>query len=715
MIAWHVAAKATRDALYLTSFDVTTLPLMVGGAAVAAGGAALFLSGPLARWGPGRLLPVALTASALAAVVEWGLWAQHPHLVAIAFYVHASALGALVISAFWSVCNERFDPHTAKQQISKIAGGATLGGLLGGVGAERLSGALAPADLLPVLAALHLACVPVMMRLGEGAPSATTPAKLLDGVRAVRASSYLRRIALLVVLAAAAAGLVDYVFKARATAALPDPQELLAFFALFHTSVAVLTFLVQSAFGRTLLEQLGLARTVAALPLGLGLTAVAAVIRPSLVTAALARGAESVLRNAAFRSGYELFYTPVDEVERRSAKPIVDVGGERLGDAAGALIVGVVLAATGGAAVAEPVLLIGAAVLCVASLALAFRLHQGYVTELSGRLRLGAAGVERWDLTESTTRRTLESMANIDLSAIRRRTGHVKRAEPAPTAPTGPLTIDPVLTTVASLRSGDAGLVRAALTADRPPPPLVAPHIVGLLGWDEVAPQAIDVLRVLAPRCLGTLLDTLFDPETDGAIRRRIPRVLAACDSPRAVTGLTDGLAYEDVEIRFQCARALGKQRQRFPEVVVSEETVLSAARLELAGPKRKAYERTETDVHRPTISGEDVFPAVVPQQLEERALRHLFMLLSLAYDADALGIAYQGLHTDEARLRGTALEYLEAMLPSDVFHGIEDRVGPVAGRSAGTAKGAAELSAELKRSHRTILQRLQERQPEPT
>lgn len=214
-------------------------------------------------------------------------------------------------------------------------------------------------------------------------------------------------------------------------------------------------------------------------------------------------------------------------------------------------------------------------------------------------------------------------MANIDLSAIRRRTGAVTRAVPAPTAPTVPLTIDPVLNTIASLRSGD-------------------------------------------------------------------------------------------VEIRFQCARALGKMQKSFPHVRVDEAIVRDAARRGLQTPKALHYEPTLTDIGRPAITKEDVFPAVVPHELEQRALRHLFMVLSLACDTDSLGVPYQGLHTDAPHPRETALEYLEATLPHDVFQGVEGRVAPVDGRGAPGARGAEELSEELKRSHGSILRKLQESQSEP-
>jgi len=53
------------------------------------------------------------------------------------------------------------------------------------------------------------------------------------------------------------------------------------------------------------------------------------------VAIAMARGAESVFRGSLFRASYEIFYTPIPSREKRAAKSLIDVGFDRLGDAAG--------------------------------------------------------------------------------------------------------------------------------------------------------------------------------------------------------------------------------------------------------------------------------------------------------------------------------------------------------------------------------------------
>ena len=58
---------------------------------------------------------------------------------------------------------------------------------------------------------------------------------------------------------------------------------------------------------------------------------------------------------------------------------------------------------------------------------------------------------------------------------------------------------------------------------------------------------------------------------------------------------------------------------------------------------------------------------AEVDQLLEDRAnlsLEHVFRLLSLFLEREPLQIARRELRTDDLQLRGTALEYLESVLP---------------------------------------------------
>src|SRR6185369_8109634 len=125
--------------------------------------------------------------------------------------------------------------------------------------------------------------------------------------------------------------LLDYVFSAQAAMAYGKGQPLLSFFSLFWLAVSVLSFVLQTAFGRVALEKLGLAINIAVLPGIIILGGAFGVAVPGLVSASLLRGAEAVQRNTLFRSAYELLYTPLPEARKRATKAFIDVGFDRFG------------------------------------------------------------------------------------------------------------------------------------------------------------------------------------------------------------------------------------------------------------------------------------------------------------------------------------------------------------------------------------------------
>ena len=75
----------------------------------------------------------------------------------------------------------------------------------------------------------------------------------------MREAPYLRNLALVVALGAVTSGLLDYVLSAEAVKVHAKGADLLSHFARFWLVVAILSFALQSLFGRVVLEKLGLA------------------------------------------------------------------------------------------------------------------------------------------------------------------------------------------------------------------------------------------------------------------------------------------------------------------------------------------------------------------------------------------------------------------------------------------------------------------------
>src|SRR5262245_4959753 len=109
--AQFIAAKATRDALYLAHLDVTTLPVMVIATAVASNLLVIASSRSLRAIAPGTFVPAAFGLSAALLLRSWFLLDWAPRLAAQVVYLQISGLGPMLGSGFWLIATERFDPH----------------------------------------------------------------------------------------------------------------------------------------------------------------------------------------------------------------------------------------------------------------------------------------------------------------------------------------------------------------------------------------------------------------------------------------------------------------------------------------------------------------------------------------------------------------------------------------------------------------------------
>jgi AAA family ATP:ADP antiporter len=696
IIATQVAGKATRDTLFLTSFDISALPLMLIASALLSIGAVLFSSRAMTVLGPVRVIPPLFFASGILILAEWLLATRNVKLASVVVYLHVAVIGSILISGFWSMVNEHFDPHTARRNIGRIVGGATAGGLFGGFLADRVGAWAGILWVLPVIALLHLVCAFLLPGLKPAdSPTQAAPLRALfsrtrsndaeSGLHVLRRIGYLRNLALVVLLGTGAATLIDFLFKARATESFSGGSELMTFFAIFYTAVSLLTLAVQSGMTRRLLERIGIANTMAIRPAVMTAGGLATLPLMGLAGLGILRGVEAVLQSSLFRSGYELLFTPVSPREKRSTKTFIDVGADRMGDIIGGCLVRAVILLP--AAVSGRLLVILAVLISMLGFVIARALRRGYVQALERSL------IERADQLNikdtAGTRSMMDSFAGIDLSMSIDLSASIDgvrldelrgQAAPPPESASIPANaageaprpspaarpLDPEMTLLVELRSGDADRIQAALRQRRSLTPVVAAQVISLLAWDEVTGWASRLLARVAPSITGQLVDRMLDPNEDFAIRRRIPRILSTCATSRAFDGLMAALQDKRFEVRFQSALALVRIHESNSSISVDEAAIYAVVLRETAVKKQLWEDQRLLDE---PDSGD--VPAFLEEALRVRANRsmtHVFSLLSLVLPRTPLQIAYKGLLTDDAMLRGTGLEYLESVLPREVW-----------------------------------------------
>ena len=203
------------------------------------------------------------------------------------------------------------------------------------------------------------------------------------------------------------------------------------------------------------------------------------------------------------------------------------------------------------------------------------------------------------------------------------------------------------------------------------------------------------------------LTEALLDQDQDFTIRRRIPRILVTRPSPAVVEGLLGGLEDLRFEVRFQCGLALSRVQRKGPEeLTISSERILKIVQREVA-VDRRIWESHRLLDQLEENEGSPMVDELIGSRAD-RGLEHVFTVLSLILPSEPLKIAFMGLHTDDATLKGTALEYLESVLPVV----IRDKLWPFLEVQPTRKKGSRsrdEILDALLRSHHSMAVRLDE------
>src|SRR5262245_24373171 len=702
--AQFVSGKAVRDALFLTSHDIAALPTML--LVVANARAAR-------RAGPGTWVPVTFAASGVLFLIEWAFRSHAPLATAVAVYLHISAAGPILASGFWLIASERFDPHTAKKRYGHIAAAGTLGGLLSALATERVAAIFGVPAMLPLLALMQFCSAwfvrqTALCTVDGGTLSASeedkpaTPRR--SALRVLHEAPYLRNLAWLVLLGTTSAALVDYLFKAQAIEAFGRGDNLLRFFALYYAATSVLAFALQTSASRMVLERFGLAVSTGTPAGALLAGSVVSLVAPGFGSLLVARGGESVFRSSFFRAGYELFYTPIPADEKRAAKTLIDVGFDRFGDGVGG---GAVRLAILLAPASQSSAVLSLAIICSAgALWAASRLNRGYLGTLASSLvdlsrRAGADPIDA-----KTTVSGIRPPWLLGRNGGEPLTSHARYTDgPSARHTIDPASLEPEVRDILALRSRDRRRVVEVFSREEGLTAGLVPHAITLLAWDQVADHELFALRKVAEERIGQLVDALLGANRDFAVRRRLRRVFPVCVSQRAASGLMFGLDDPRFDVRFQSARSLAAIVDKNPFVQIDKAQIFAVVLREVAVGRGVWESRRLLDVadegNRPTTLDEFV------RTRAGESLAHVFTLLSLVLPREPLQIAFRSLYTDDDQLQGTALEYLESVLPPE----IRQRLWPFIERRAvaRSVRPREEVMAELLRSNHSVTLNLEE------
>src|SRR4029453_14773066 len=263
------------------------------------------------------------------------------------FFIWTSVFNLFVVSVFWALMVDVFDSEQGKRLFGFIAAGATLGGIAG----SSITASLAkdvPATYLLVGSALLLEgavfSVRRLSRLSDALqrrPAAESGEPLiggniLSGLTHAFKSPYLINVSLYILLFAITSTFLYFQQADIARQSFADRGARTAFFARVDLWVNILTLSAQLFLTGRVLRLVGVAMTLAALPLlsifGFGILALTPTIAVLVVSQMLRRAG-----NFAFaRPSREVLFTVVPREDKYKAKSFIDTVIYRLGDQVGA-------------------------------------------------------------------------------------------------------------------------------------------------------------------------------------------------------------------------------------------------------------------------------------------------------------------------------------------------------------------------------------------
>lgn len=319
-----VVTKTFADTVVLAAYGVEYVPhFFVAQAAVTIASSAAY--GALVRrsttW-PDAGVCVALVVAAGAApalVSRGGPW---PFVAALA----VSALAALAAMVAWNAATGVVSGRAARSFLPRAGAAATFGAVVGGLAASAVVTAADVAALAPVAAALGLVTAGQVIALGrwrEGGGEARPRRARIAPAAGDRPA---RRLVLMLAAAAVAeallAAVVELGFK-REVSLWFDRESMGVFFALFYGGTNAVLLVLQLAVASRVLASQSLRVSLAVQPALLVLGGVAWALVPTVVMAAVARGAESTLKFGLSRPAQEIALSPLRDAARRRWKVLL--------------------------------------------------------------------------------------------------------------------------------------------------------------------------------------------------------------------------------------------------------------------------------------------------------------------------------------------------------------------------------------------------------
>jgi ATP:ADP antiporter, AAA family len=351
-MASSVASKAARDALFLDRYRAIDLPYVDIAIALLVGITASVYIWLGHRTNLRNLQVGSLVFFAGNALFFW-LWAAiasyESDALFVIIYVWVGVFSVLAPTQVWTLANFVMTTREAKRSFGLIGSGAILGWIVGGLATRAGVSYFGTESMLGFVAVALLACAGLVVQIWRDRPDYVgndTPATsskdrfpLWGSVQFIRKSAYLRSIAALILISAAATTIAGWQFKAIAKASVPNTDELAMFFGTFNMIAGLMSLVLQVLLTGRVLRAIGVGPALFIVPTAMLMGSTGVLVLGTIVAAAALKASDQVLRYSIDKATVELLYLPVPASDTFRVKSFIDTVVYRLGDASGGFVV----------------------------------------------------------------------------------------------------------------------------------------------------------------------------------------------------------------------------------------------------------------------------------------------------------------------------------------------------------------------------------------
>lgn len=272
-----------------------------------------------------------------------------PAHLAQTFFIWVSVFNLFVISVFWSFMNDIYDKDQAKRLFGAIAAGGTAGALCGPILTTWLAKPLGTHNLLlicAVLLGIAIVCIAKLANWFEQQPQARADTTYqqamgghwLAGLSLVFRSPYLVGICVLILMYTTLSTFLYFQQASIIRDSFSDSAQRTSVFAMIDLAVNTLTILIQVFLTGRIVRALGLAWTLALIPMllvgGFLILSFSPILGVLIAIQVFRRaGNYSIMRPAR-----EMLYVVLGREEKYKAKNFIDTVVYRGGDAVSAWV-----------------------------------------------------------------------------------------------------------------------------------------------------------------------------------------------------------------------------------------------------------------------------------------------------------------------------------------------------------------------------------------